>query len=116
MDAMRAIVVTRFGDFGVLRAMQVPPPEVEPGQLLVQVEFAGVNHVDWQLREGWYAAAEKVTFPYVPGWAVAGTVVETGAGVASFAAHDRVFAYCRGPCLHGGGSYCELMALDAAIC
>jgi len=43
---MRAVVVTRSGGPEVLELQDVPAPEAGPGEVLVDVAFAGVNFRD----------------------------------------------------------------------
>lgn len=102
---MRAIVVRRTGGPEVLEPAEVPDPQPGPGQLLVNVTAAGVNFMDIYQRQGNPPYAPEL--PYVPGAEGAGTVAATGAGVAGFAAGDRV-AWTGVP-----GSYAERVALPA---
>lgn len=49
---MKAIEFDRYGPPDVLELRDVPVPEIEPGQLLVRVEAAGVNPFDWHTHTG----------------------------------------------------------------
>jgi NADPH2:quinone reductase len=100
---MRAIVVPRHGGADVLELRDEPSPEPGPGQLLVDVEAAGVNYRDVYEREGGYAG----TAPLIAGIEGAGTVRAVGDGVADVAPGDRV-AWVAGP-----GSYAEQVVIDA---
>jgi NADPH2:quinone reductase len=102
---VRAIVVTRYGGPEVLELQDRPAPEPAPGQVLVDVEAAGVNFRDVYEREG--GAHHGREPPFVAGVEGAGTVAEVGDGVQDVAAGDRV-AWSR-----GDGSYAERLALDA---
>jgi NADPH:quinone reductase len=102
---MRAIVVTRHGGPEVLEARDVPDPEPGPGQILVEVEAAGVNYRDVYEREG--AGGYAADPPLVAGVEGAGTVVAVGEGVSEFSPGDRV-AWSA-----GNGSYAERVVLDA---
>jgi NADPH2:quinone reductase len=106
---MRAIVVTRHGGPEVLELQDQPAPEPGPGQLLVDVEAAGVNYRDVYEREGGGAHAAET--PHPAGVEGAGTVAAVGDGVDRFAPGDRV-AWSNAP-----GSYAEqvLVAADAAV-
>lgn len=84
--AMRAIEIKRTGGPEVLELVELPVPKPEPGQVLVQVEAAGVNFIDTYLREGRYPAE----LPFIPGQEAAGTVIELGEGVSGFKVGDRV--------------------------
>jgi len=83
---VRAIVVARHGGPEVLELQERPEPEPGRGQLLVDVEAAGVNYRDVYEREGGYAGEA----PLVAGIEGAGTVAAVGEGVADIAAGDRV--------------------------
>jgi NADPH2:quinone reductase len=106
---MRAIVVTEHGGPGVLELQDRPDPEPGPGQLLVDVEAAGVNFRDVYEREGKGAHVSEP--PHLAGVEGAGTVAAVGDGVSGFAPGDRV-AWSNAP-----GSYAErvLVSDDAAV-
>ena len=102
---MRAIVVTAHGGPEVLELRDEPAPEAGPGQVLVDVDTAGVNYRDvYERAGGGYSPASP---PFVAGVEGAGIVRAAGEGVATVAAGDRV-AWC-----NGQGSYAEQVALDA---
>jgi NADPH:quinone reductase len=101
---MRAVVVTRHGGPEVLAVRDVPEPEPGPGQLLVDVEAAGVNFRDIYEREGSYPG----TPPFVAGAEGAGTVAAIGEGVTDVAVGDRV-GWVAAP-----GSYAARVVVDAA--
>jgi len=101
---MQTVVVTRTGGPEVLEVRDEPAAEADAGQLLVDVEAAGVNYRDIYEREGGYGG----TPPFVAGVEGAGTVAAVGEGVTEFAVADRV-AWSAGP-----GSYAEQVAVEAA--
>ena len=74
----------------VLSLDQIPPPQCEAGHVLVRTHYAGIQYPDALQAQGLYQ--HKPDLPYVPGMDVTGTVLETGAGVASVAVGDRVIA------------------------
>lgn len=85
---------SRFHEYGppdVLRLEETPRPEPAEGQVLVRVDAAGVNPIDWKLRAGHLQAFMPVELPHIPGFDLAGTVEALGAGVAGFAVGDEVF-------------------------
>jgi NADPH:quinone reductase-like Zn-dependent oxidoreductase len=69
---MRAIVVHETGGPDVLQLDEVPEPQPGPGEVVVRVEAAGVNHYDLNQRAG-----GARTLPYVPG-SDAGGQLESG--------------------------------------
>lgn len=111
-DRMRAIRVHEHGGPDVLTVERVPRPEPEPDELLVRVRAAGVNPIDWMVREGYTDEALDPSLPYVPGWDLSGTVVATGDEVAAFDPGDAVFGMVRMP--EPGATYAEYAAVPAA--
>lgn len=89
---MKVIRIPEFGGPEVLRLESVAVPKPGIGELLVKVGAAGVNPVDYKIRNGKYPAVKQDKLPYVLGRDVAGTVVECGPSAAHFAKGDAVFA------------------------
>ncbi len=87
---MRAVVITKHGGPGVLQVQEMSDPPLERGQVRIDVAAAGINFADVMARMGLYADAPKT--PCVVGYEVAGTILELGEGVESFAPGQRVFA------------------------
>jgi NADPH:quinone reductase len=83
---MKAIRVVRPGGRETLQLMALPEPRPERGQLLIAIEFAGVNFIDVYYRQGLYPVAR----PFTPGTEAAGTVIDVGADVNDFRVGDRV--------------------------
>jgi NADPH:quinone reductase len=73
-----------------LRVDDVPDPSPGPGQVLIEVQAAGVNFPDVLLSRGKYQF--KPEPPFSPGGEAAGVVRAIGAGVSSLAIGDRVAA------------------------
>jgi NADPH:quinone reductase len=83
---MKAIRVTKTGGREALSYTDVPEPRAEHGQVLVAIEYAGVNFFDVYQREGVY----PVPLPVTLGTEAAGTVLAVGADVSDFAVGDHV--------------------------
>jgi NADPH:quinone reductase-like Zn-dependent oxidoreductase len=99
---VRSVVLTKHGLPEVLQVQERPDPVPATGELLVDVEAAGINFADIMARLGLYPDAPKP--PTVVGYEVAGTVKALGDGVDAFAVGDRVMAGTR------FGGYSELVA------
>lgn len=81
---MQRIVIDRPGGYERLRLESAPDPEPGPGEVLVEVDAAGVNFADSITRMGLYPAARRHGYPLVPGLEAAGTVAASRAdGVAA---------------------------------
>jgi len=107
---MKAVAIQAFGGPEVLAVTDLPRPKPERGEVLLRTLAAGVNPVDWKIREGRLAAVLPHGFPLIPGWDVAGVVEELGEGCQKFRKGDRVFAYARKPHVQWG-TYAEYVAV-----
>jgi NADPH2:quinone reductase len=103
---MRAVVMTRNGGPDVLELRDAPEPELGAGDLLVDVEAAGVNYRDIYEREG--SGGYGGEPPFVAGVEGAGTVAAVGADAGGFSVGDAV-AWVSAP-----GSYAERVVVPAA--
>ncbi|RAY16689.1 NADPH:quinone reductase [Actinomadura craniellae] len=109
---MRVIRVERFGGPEVLVAVDAPEPVAEDGQVMIEVAAVDVIFVETSIRGGWGEEFFDVRPPYVPGGAVAGTVVSAGAGVEAGWVGRRVAARV-GVKDGAGGGYAERVAVPA---
>src|SRR4051795_6640962 len=88
---MKAIVMRAHGGSDVLELQEIARPEPAPTEVLVRVAAAGLNPVDWKVREEPWLPDLMGEPPLILGWDVAGTVEAVGYGVTRFAPGDRVF-------------------------
>jgi len=95
VPAVRAAFYTRYGTPDVLQVGDLPDPVTGPDGVVVRVAAAGVNPVDWKIRQGYLDGAFPSHFPIVPGWDVAGSVEAVGPAVTGFAVGERVLGYVR---------------------
>jgi NADPH:quinone reductase-like Zn-dependent oxidoreductase len=96
---MKAERVHAYGGPEVLQWEDVPRPEPGENEVLVRVRAAGVNPIDWKLREGYL----ETPLPFTLGIDFAGIVEVVGPGVTGFRVGDRVF----GQVDDNTGSYAE---------
>ncbi|MBK5248884.1 MAG: NADP-dependent oxidoreductase [Actinomycetales bacterium] len=106
---MRAITYSRYGGPDVLELTDLPTPKVGPDSVLIRVEAASVNPVDWKVREGKLDQLMDTVFPAVPGWDVAGVVEQVGLDTTEFSVGDEVYGYVRKDVV-SGGTFAELVA------
>jgi NADPH:quinone reductase-like Zn-dependent oxidoreductase len=85
---MKAVVVEHRGEAGSLKEIPVPRPA--ENEILVRVTAAGVNPVDWKVRDRGDRA-----MPFVLGQDFAGVVSATGARVTKYHAGERIFGIAR---------------------
>jgi NADPH:quinone reductase-like Zn-dependent oxidoreductase len=107
---MKAIVINEFGGKETLNLTEVPTPQPAEDEVLVRIKAAGVNPVDWKIREGWLKDLLPHEFPIILGWDLAGVVEKTGDRVNRIAKGDHVFAYNRRPIVQQG-TYAEYAAV-----
>lgn len=93
---MKAIRIHDYGTADVLRYEDAPEPAAGPDQVLIRIEGAGVNPVDWKIRNGAMRQTRPITFPAVLGADAAGRVVRAGAAVSRFRPGDPVVARVEG--------------------
>lgn len=99
---MKAMVIEAFGGPEKLHLKTMPKPEPLMGEVLIQNFYAGVNPVDWKIREG-FKKSIPYQFPIILGWDAAGIIVETG---------EEVFAYTKKPMIKWG-TYAEYVTCEA---
>lgn len=85
---MKAVLFETHGGPDVLEYADFPTPEPGPGQVLVSLKAAALNHLDLFVRAGWPGI--KLEYPHIPGADGAGEVAAIGPGVTQWAAGDRV--------------------------
>src|SRR5215471_5769611 len=88
---MHALLCRSFGAIDDLAIDDVAPPAAPgPGEILVDVEAAGVNFADTLMVSGRYQ--EKPPLPFTPGLEAAGVVRKCGEDVSGVKPGDRVIA------------------------
>ena len=88
---MRAVQVSRLEGPGALEVVDVDEPVAGPGQVLIDVESAGVVFPDLLMSRGEYQMRPEM--PFVLGSEVAGTIRTAPEG-SGFSPGDRVAAMC----------------------
>lgn len=73
-EKMLAIQIHAQGGLDVLAIHKVPVPLPKDDEILIKVEYAGVNYIDTYMRSGLY----KREMPLILGTEPAGTVVKLG--------------------------------------
>ncbi|MEV0162771.1 NADPH2:quinone reductase [Nonomuraea fuscirosea] len=104
---MRAITIPQFGSADVLRLDEVEVPEPGPGQVSIDVAYAGANFAEILYRRG----VVDVPLPFVPGIEVSGRVRALGPGVEGLRAGQPVAALT----IVDGGGYAEVVTTSADL-
>ena len=56
---MKTISIPAFGGPEQLQLLELPEPEPAAGEVLVKLEFAGLNFIDVYMRSGHYARSQN---------------------------------------------------------
>lgn len=92
---MKAVVIDKpDGRPESVGVRQVQSPDPGPGQVLVRIQFAGLNYADLMMRTGIYPHPKG--YPLVAGLEMAGTVEGVGDGVDAAWIGQRVAAFSEG--------------------
>jgi NADPH:quinone reductase len=110
---MKAMIINGFGGADRLEVAEISTPKAEADEVLIRVIDAGVNPVDWKIREGMLAGLFPHRFPLILGWDMAGTVAETGTAVTGFRVGEKVYAYSRKPVVQWG-TYAEYVTVPSS--
>jgi len=106
---MKAVIINKYGDSGVLEYCDVVTPEPGPGEILIKIKAASVNPVDWKVRKGKLKIITGRKFPLYLGVEAAGIIEKTGEGVKGLVPGMKVFAGKN----HTGGAYAEYFCVKA---
>ena len=89
---MQSIRIERYGGPEVIMHCDIAVPRPKPNEVLLRLEYSGINFTDVHTREGKYAGSRTypVRQPTTLGMEGAGTIVETGNAVEGLQASDRV--------------------------
>jgi len=89
---MRAAFFRKYGKNDVVELGELPRPPVSSKDVLIRVQAASVNPVDFKIRDGQLRVIRRHPMPIILGNDLSGVVEEVGSEVTAFAAGDEVFA------------------------
>lgn len=87
---MKAVKIEQYGDERVLQLVDVPQPEPAKDEVLIQVRAAGVNPLDWKIRDG-AGARFGLSLPIFLGSEIAGVVTQVGQDITALQVGDEVY-------------------------
>jgi NADPH:quinone reductase-like Zn-dependent oxidoreductase len=106
---MKAFITKRYGKKEKLQLIEVPEPIVKEKDVLVQIHAAGVNQLDYKIRDGEFKIFLPYKPPFVLGHDVAGVVTKVGSSVSEFKVGDEVYAR---PADHRVGTFAEFISIN----
>ncbi|EAP94638.1 NADP-dependent oxidoreductase [Vibrio splendidus] len=109
---MKAVYLEEYGNSQNLTFGDIAKPTIAPNQVLIKVQGAGVNPVDWMVREGFLQASGQHKMPLIVGWDAAGQVVEKGNNVSNLKLGEQVYVYAP---ISEQGAYAEYLAVDSDL-
>lgn len=86
---MKALFFNEFGNSDVLKYGELPDPVISSSELLLEMDYIGLNYADVYRRKGNYHIEERS--PYINGYEGIGIVIALGSTVADFKLGDKVF-------------------------
>ncbi|MBR0963952.1 NADPH:quinone oxidoreductase family protein [Bradyrhizobium diazoefficiens] len=90
---MKAVVVEQYAPIDQIELKDVSSPRIEPGQLRIKVEAAGIGFVDGLKIQGLYQTKDPL--PFIPGTEFAGVVAEAPGEPAGYRPGMRVMGMTR---------------------
>lgn len=92
---IQAIRIHNYGESDVLTLETIAQPEPQPNEVLIRVQAAGVNPLDWKIRAGYMKEIFPMPLPFTPGMDVAGIVEAIGADVKALQVGQEVYGELR---------------------
>lgn len=107
---MKSAQINKYGSSEVIEINQnTPVPTVSPGKVLVTIKAAGVNPIDWKIREGVMQKVVSLQFPSTLGIDFSGVIKQIGEGISppDFKQGDEVYGHAS--VISGGsGAFAEM--------
>lgn len=108
---MKAFIIDKYKSKGGGLIGQMPDPEPQDDEVLIEVHAAGINLLDSKIRSGEFKLILPYKTPFVLGHDVAGVITKVGARVQQFKVGDEVYAR---PADHRIGTFAEFIAVNEA--
>lgn len=109
---MRALRYDKYGGGAEgLKHVEVPVPSPSKGEVLLKLEAASINPIDWKIQKGMVRPFLPRKFPFIPVGDMSGEVVELGSGVTDFKPGDKVISIT----FPNGGGLAEYAVAPASL-
>ncbi|KAJ4805310.1 hypothetical protein LUZ62_017876 [Rhynchospora pubera] len=110
---MKAVQYDKYGGGAAgLKHVEVPVPSPKKDEMLIKVEAASINLVDWKIQKGMLRPFMPRKFPFIPVIDVAGEVLELGPGVSNFKVGEKILGLLD---FTNGGGLAEYAVAPKAI-
>ncbi|KAJ4778971.1 hypothetical protein LUZ62_063228 [Rhynchospora pubera] len=110
-ETMKAVQYDKYGGGAAgLKHVEVPVPSPKKDEMLIKVEAASINPVDWKIQKGMLRPFMPRKFPFIPD--IAGEVLELGPGVSNFKVGEKILGLLD---FTNGGGLAEYAVAPKAI-
>lgn len=110
---MKTAQINKYGGKEVVEINNtISKPKAEEGKIVIEIHAAGVNPIDWKIRQGYLAQMMPLQFPATMGGDFSGVVTEVGGGVSGLRVGDEVYGQA-GVLLGGSGTFAEYALVSA---
>jgi alcohol dehydrogenase len=111
---MKSAQITRYGNNSeVIEINEVTMPNLSAGKVLVNIKIAGINPIDWKIREGYMQQMIHLQFPSTLGMDFSGVIKQVGEDVSSdLKQGDEVYGQAGVP-TGGSGAFSESALANA---
>jgi len=110
---MKSVQIKKYGSSEAIEINQgAPEPVVSVGKVLVIVKAAGVNPIDWKIREGYMQQKFQLQFPSTLGMDFSGVIKQVGEGVSAFKQGKEVYGQAS-VVTGGSGAFAEMAVANA---
>lgn len=106
---MKAARIHQYGGSVEIKLEKVAIPEPAEGEVLIKIYAAGVNPIDWKIREGYLAELIPHKLPLTLGWDFSGEIVSLGKNANKWRISDAVYAR---PDFSKNGAYAEYIVVS----
>jgi NADPH:quinone reductase-like Zn-dependent oxidoreductase len=110
---MQAAILSEYGND--LKVVEVDRPDLPDDSVMIEVQAASINPIDWIVMAGYVQAMLPYELPWIVGYDVSGVAVEVGPHAHGFAVGDEVFARADGMQAGTMAEYSAVKASDLAI-
>lgn len=107
---MRSVRIQNYGGVEQMKLQVTEIPEPSENEVLIKIHAAGVNPLDWKVREGYLAEVLPHTLPLTLGWDFAGEIASIGDNVDQWRLGDAVYSR---PDFSKNGAYAEYITVSA---
>lgn len=110
---MKSAYITHYGHVDdVVELGNVPNPELQADEVLIEIHAAGINPIDWKIIEGYMSGGEELHERRGIGFDVSGVVAEVGDAVTRLKPGDEVFTRVKP--MHSG-AFSEYVAVGEGL-